>query len=439
MTITTPIHLSRLRIESIRGLRDVEIRFGAPEPERGQWTVLLGENGTGKSTILRALALVLAGPELGGVLFHSSRDVAPYLRDGSKLGRISLWTADPLLGPRLEVRSKGWEESIAYEPFPIGAPGPLLFGYGCRRGAALGVRESSFTDLDSVATLFDENAGLIAVETWLKGRLLAKLQSKRREDREFFDALIETLRRLLPGVEKVDIRREGVWLRGPAVGRSRLAAKSDGYVTTLAWVLDLIARWAERASARGEALDGGFNEQMTGLVLIDEIDLHLHPKWQVRVVSELRQIFPRLSFVATTHNPLTLLGAREGEVQVLARSMETAEIEVRQVDIPKGTRADQVLTGEWFGLPSTLDAGTLDLLDQHRLLLQKGVAADDPKRRDLEEKLRQRLHGFADTSVERTALEVAAQLMTEDYRDLTPQDRKAIRSKIARQLRREVK
>ncbi|MCP3938608.1 MAG: AAA family ATPase, partial [Actinomycetia bacterium] len=143
---------------------------------------------------------------------------------------------------------------------------------------------------------------------------------------------------------------------------------SDGYITTVGWIVDLIARWAELSHRLGVELDGDFRDQMTGLVLIDEIDLHLHPLWQTEIVSTLRRQFPKMSFVATTHNPLTLVGAKPGEIHVLRR--EAGQVSVHQQDIPPGTSADDVLTGEWFGLVSTLDADTQDLLDQHRSMLR---------------------------------------------------------------------
>ena len=53
---------------------------------------------------------------------------------------------------------------------------------------------------------------------------------------------------------------------------------SDGYLTTAGWFIDLIARWIELAARHGVAIDGDFMKRMTGLVLLDEIDLHLHRK-----------------------------------------------------------------------------------------------------------------------------------------------------------------
>jgi predicted ATP-binding protein involved in virulence len=195
---------------------------------------------------------------------------------------------------------------------------------------------------------------------------------------------------------------------------------SGGYVTTIGWIVDMVARWADLSHRHGVELDGDFRDKMTGLVLIDEIDLHLHPVWQTEIVSSLRRQFPRMSFVATTHNPLTLMGAKPGEIWVLRRDAESGHVDVSQRDIREGMSADDVLTGEWFGLVSTLDTGTQDLLDQHRALLRAGVAVDDPRRQELEKKLRRRLGTFPSTSLDRMVQSIAAELMEGDFRRGSP-------------------
>ena len=107
---------------------------------------------------------------------------------------------------------------------------------------------------------------------------------------------------------------------------------------------------------------------LAGVVLVDELDLHLHPQWQREIVTTLRTQLPKLTFVVTTHNPLTLLGARPGEVHVMDRG--PSGIECHQIDIPLGTNAEAVLTGAWFKLSSTLDDDTRQLVD----LREPGVA-----------------------------------------------------------------
>src|SRR6185503_12158163 len=122
----------------------------------------------------------------------------------------------------------------------------------------------------------------------------------------------------LPDVERLDIVDDKVWAIAPKLGgRVPLSALSDGYLTTLGWIADLVARWLHWAEQVNQSTEGDFFARMEGLVLVDEIDLHLHPRWQRTIIRKLKELFPRLSFVVTTHNALTLLGAEAGEIVVL--------------------------------------------------------------------------------------------------------------------------
>lgn len=201
---------------------------------------------------------------------------------------------------------------------------------------------------------------MIHSETWLKNLKLAALE-KVGESRALFDSICALLTEVLH-LERIEVSADGVRLFGEDGNGVPLSQWSDGYLTTAGWILDLIARWTTQATMNGIPFGADFCEQMTGLVLIDEIDLHLHPTWQAQIVRDLRRLFPRLSFIATTHNPLTLLGAEKGEIYVLRRNPE-GEIEAIPRDIPPGLDVDQVLTGDWFGLSSTLEhAGMIEHL-----------------------------------------------------------------------------
>src|SRR5262249_48157259 len=111
-------------------------------------------------------------------------------------------------------------------------------------------------------------------------------------------------------------------------------------------------------------------------------------------IEDVRRLFPRLSFVVTTHNPLTLQGARRGEVYVMRR--EGARIELVQRDIRPGHDVDRVLF-EQFGVEHTFDRETRDLLARHRDLLARGAAPGDPDRRKIEVALAERLGEVGDT------------------------------------------
>jgi len=184
--------------------------------------------------------------------------------------------------------------------------------YGPRRVLGGPSRDVNIeSPLSAVETLFDDSAGLVHAETWLKERKLAATMNPGSPDEAFLEAVLHTLIGMLPGISEIQVNPHGVEIEGPGVGRIPLGALSDGYLTTAGWVLDLIARWSEDARRRGIVLDESFREKMTGVAIVDEIDLHLHPRWQRDVGADIRRLFPRMSFVVTTHNPLTLLGDSE--------------------------------------------------------------------------------------------------------------------------------
>lgn len=421
-----PVTLHKLRIRDLRALEEINVDFKQGRPGEGQWTLLLGDNGVGKSTILRAIALASVDKRAAGSML-SLAGAAPLIRDEAEAAHVHLELSTGEIDLSLLPGPSSEEVEQIRKPDDLPPP---IFAYGCHRGTALGDPQIDFRPVDDVRTLFENNTRLMHAETWLLRRRVAALRHKGSE-LDFFDAVRQTLVDTLHGVEEIDVDENGAVFFGPKIGRISLAAMSDSYITTVGWLVDLIARWSERCRLAGVELSGDFRKQMTGLVLIDEIDLHLHPQWQTEIVSTLRTQFPKLSFVATTHNPLTLLGARPGEVHVLWRSQEDQRITIHQIDIPPGLRADQVLTGEWFGLASTVDFETREMLARQSQLKARGIAADDPERQALDAELRRRLGSYAETSVERLVHGVALEIIDgRNTEELTPQERRELREKI---------
>jgi predicted ATP-binding protein involved in virulence len=96
-------------------------------------------------------------------------------------------------------------------------------------------------------------------------------------------------------------------------------------------------------------------ESAKGVVLIDEIETHLHPRWKMKVMSSLRTAFPNVQFVATTHDPLCVRGLDDGEVIVLTRDDDGGVRLLEDLPDVSGMRAEQILTSDYFGLSSTAD------------------------------------------------------------------------------------
>lgn len=397
-----PIRLSAIEVRQFGGIDRLRVD-DLPDGEDGQWLVVLGDNGSGKSSLLRGIALAAAsnlGP-LAPMAVWSSTSLALEREGGLPEASVHTTRGEWFLKMRRDqqFRVRGQETFF-------------LAGYGVSRGGALGGPDRS-VDLDNrhgnIGTLFSLTGHpLVHAETWLGQVRLEALESG---DSTYFDAISKTLVSVLPGAKQLDVKRDGVWVSG-SFGRVPLAGLSDGYITTLGWTLDLLARWERWARSHDLALGEDFARSMTGLVLVDELDLHLHPRWQRQIIGSLRRAFPKLSFVCTTHNPLTLLGAKAGEVFTLEQ--EDGEHVLVRRDLPSGIRADQVLTGPWFGLSSTLDRGTLQMLGRHRNMLSDGVARDDEKRVELESRIRERLGSYAELAEERMALNYLAEVLPKE-------------------------
>ncbi len=348
-----PVHLEGLVLQNVRSLEHLEFKMTPPPRDAGQWVVLLGENGVGKSTVLRAIVFALrnlSDPKI----WPRGTFASAWRRFGTNpetdTCRIALRLAN---GAEYEatVRQNGREVFYQSPSRSAATAAPcLLWAYGCRRGSALGgaAREvdTSEDDGPDIATLFDEGASLVHAQTWLQ--TLDGEASREPRTRSIYDAVIGALKSILD-VETIEFDGDSnVIVTGAGVGvRVPLAALSDGYLTTAGWLLDLLARWIARAKQAGVPIEPNFTETMTGLVLLDEIDLHLHPEWQIEVISRVRSIFKRLSFVVTTHNPMTIVGAKPEEIWILRRDEQGVHAEQRQ-DIPATLTAAQIY-GRFFG------------------------------------------------------------------------------------------
>ncbi len=396
-----PVHIDSL--DSLSGLRafattpTIHGALPAPRARAGQWLVLLGENGSGKTTLLRAIALALIEPETATKLLTQPLRL---LRNGED-GHVRLTVNNAAYEVRVRRTAEGEEVVEALSPQPVHRP--WVVAYGVRRGTALGEpgRSAELRGTANLHSLFDLAGALVYGPTWLNEQyklVLTEREKNRKEklepeyhgpDERVWLAIERAFDKLLR-IQEIDASGRELFVVHRDFGRVRFDQLSDGYLTTAGWIIDLVARWI--AYNARVALPEDILAHMTGFVLIDEIDLHLHPLWQMRIIEEVRALFPKLSFVVTTHNPLTVHGARPGEVFVLRReppneTSKAATVVIEQRDIRPGSDIDRVLF-DLFGVKDTLDTATRALLDQHLEMLRSGVQRHDPRRLELEEKIR---------------------------------------------------
>jgi len=320
-----PVHIDAIRFQNLRIFADLKMTPARPHNGDGQWIVIVGANGRGKTTLLRGVALALVD-----VISQPNR--LPPRAFEMTWRRLDTPAQSPV-SLSVEANGQTYSAQFTYDEdrggqqrfhqltdSDRGALAPV-FGYGCRRGSALGGARRQIEDEPGTElyTLFDEALDLTHAETWLTFREIDALKEKGRDPdgpaNRVYRA-IQTAFRDVFGMELLGNRGQQVFVRGEHIGEMPIGALSDGYLTMMGWIVDLLAKWIRRRRSF-EQIQEGFTRTMTGLVLIDEIDLHIHPAWQKDIIHKVRGFFPKMSFIVTTHNPFTLLGARAEEIWVL--------------------------------------------------------------------------------------------------------------------------
>ncbi|MFK3830495.1 AAA family ATPase [Pseudomonas fulva] len=358
-------HFSRIRvieIEHFKGIQKLKINLGHhATQERGiaPATVLLGENSVGKSSILQAIALGVMSPKLRSRINFDWESTLPRdtLAEGTDdqphviQSNIRV-TFDDGEASDICIRRDG---SFSSQNLRSG----LILGYGAHRSfhdeqsSSRIIRKTS-----SIASLFEKNKPLPHSAAWLELLGEKAFFPVARALREILNLdTNDEIYRLASG--EVLVRRHN-----ESIPIFRL---SDGYRSLFAMSLDIIRNmlrtWENLEDARG-------------IVLIDEIELHLHPRWKMQIVSALRRAMPQVQFIYTTHDPLCLRGMLDGEVHVLIKDDEGCVQEMTGLPDVTAMRAEQLLTSEYFGLASTVEPETVLKLDRIVLSNSRSTSPD---------------------------------------------------------------
>jgi predicted ATPase len=355
--------------------------------------MLLGENGVGKSSVLKAIALAMMSEKQRRQYAGDARD---WVNRGSraKAGLVRLeFTvgAEPL---ELHFSRRAPQCTRRGEH-----PDMAVLGYGSTRLLPPKGKRAR-AEMVRVQNLFDSRAPLRDAEPWLASPKEVKAGD--------FDLLASSLKTLLTLADEDRIARRQSRLFARVQGDyGPIRDLSDGYQSVLALAMDMMLNLSHATFDM---------EGVEGVVLLDELEVHLHPRWKIAIVGALRMLFPRVRFIATTHDPLCVQGIRKGELHIMTRQGTDHDVKIEQFDVPPGARADQILTGAWFGVPTTRDPETVAMMREHSALLQKRSKAPvDEQRFDyLDKQLRQRLDEYIGTEDEQIALQAAADVRTEN-------------------------
>lgn len=356
--------ISRVEIRNFGPIESLDFDMGPGTTDRSGWKVLLGENAVGKSSILKAIVLTVMGEKyLNELEAQQFVDTSQLLRRGSgaedeenRCVRVYQATEkEPL------TMSLNTDGTVTFNHGGLKA---MMLGFGSARWLpAPGSQEPESGRYLRVKNLFNPFVPLDDALTWL-------LKLRHADDLETFGNAEAVLLRLLDEEGgSLTFDNDLVLLQpsgDPPSDPIPLNQFSDGYQTVLAMAISIMASMMQ---VRGKGRGWEDMAEAEGLVLIDEIGAHLHPRWKMRIISSLRDAFPRIQFIATTHDPLCLRGLFDNEIIVLHRNEEG---EVRKFDnLPSVDTMgiDQLLTSRLFGLLSTLDPDTeLGLQEYYELL-----------------------------------------------------------------------
>ena len=277
------------------------------------------------------------------------------------------------------------------EPFDL-----HVYAYGVSRypaRTALSEGEGHPTE-----TLFNSNARLLDFQEWLL-QLDYSQKSGSEKSRKRLQKMHDLVSSdLFPGVTDFDFKKDGnnehvvVVFAAGKDGDVRFEELGFGYQTSLTWLADLCKRLFELYPEAENPL----HEE--AVVLVDEIDLHLHPKWQRDLVPTLSKIFPNVQFIVTTHSPHVLQSMEDVNLYVLRRDAESGEVAFRHCPRSdfRGWTVEDILS-ETMGLGEKIHSDYYNLqvenfnkaLDEEDLQqaikayeeLDRLMKADDPLRR----------------------------------------------------------
>lgn len=369
------MYVQRLFINNLRSFRNAEVAFCYPgceggSPELPNVTLLLGDNGAGKTSVLRAVALATLAPVIEGSgfvpynLVRRSRKGHPPVtaevraevllhgqdtgsRDRSATQEARVRTLIERRGDVERVRSPEPPEGVWEEMFTDRSPAFLVLGYGASRRVESsasfdsGARaKSRLLRYQRVSGLFEEGVTLTPLGAWLP--------EFRKENPGRHKQVINLLNRLLPrGTRILDEAENSEYVFEHQDTRVPFAAMSDGYRAYIGWVADLLYHVCMGAPSNAKLVDN------RGIVLVDEIDLHLHPEWQRVVVPQLARVLPNLQFILTSHSPIVAGTLHAANLRLIEPDEAGASVVRRLEERVHGLNADQILLSSYFGLTST--------------------------------------------------------------------------------------
>lgn len=321
------MYIQKIEISRIRCVERINIDF--PENHLSGWHVLIGDNGSGKSTILKAIAAALIEEydtqppfgkdwlrkrEKGGEAFiHIVMEQEDGIDITSPSSNHNIYQTLVTI-----TRNKGFESwELQERAYSTRVSGFFSMSFAPIRKFSGEQREDWFTNnpfRSRHASLFKQDMGLTEITQWLKDERL-RADDAGEEESIVLKGLKKLINEgaLLPNQTTFDaVRAEGLIFKDNLGNSIGLQDLSDGFQSVLGIMFELIRQLVSCYGAetvfQSIIQDNIAVINCSGAVLVDEIDAHLHPTWQTKIGQWFTHYFPKLQFIVTTHSPLICRG-----------------------------------------------------------------------------------------------------------------------------------
>lgn len=380
-----PQSISSIEISNFRGIQSASVEG---LPASAPWVFLTGNNGYGKSCLLQAIFLGFWG---------QNQDERNILEEEPFRIELSAFQNGAIISQRVDQKTMGKRHSDA---FPVVA-------YGPSRLDLQGLSVSGEQQKSSASySIFNPDGILLNIERALKdwfyrsgSKDLKDLEANKLRDK--YKEVVKTLSALMPNIAniQVDVSKDQVlYTEQDQYGnilpeKRQLSEIASGSKSILAMAGDMIIRLYEKQP------ETVLVSELKGIAIIDELDLHLHPKWQKELPQLLSRFFPKVQFIASTHSAVPFLGAPEGSVFLTVDRSPEEGIKIKRLNVDiSDLTPNLILSSPIFGF-SELFPNTHDAEDRIR-------TEDTYGEKELNDQVEQRLKAYKDSPREKELLKI---------------------------------
>jgi len=377
------MYIKKIMLKDIRCFKNVEMSYDL-SGDIPPWTVIVGDNSAGKTTLLRSIAIGLCDESSAAGLLKESD--SGYVRYAEPEGKIIIDLSEDNKNYSIETTIKhiktknGYIERVRQKTKPSTFPWDNLFvaGYGAGRGTSGTGDIAGYSVINAVYNMFNYTEGLQNPELTI---LRLEKKALQREARKILANLLT--------VNSIKWGKSGITVDGKWGKNMPLRDLADGYKSTFLWITDLLG-WAVSFYPRLQK-----SSSIKGVVLVDEIEQHLHPKWQKDIIGQLKIQFPKIQFITTTHSPLVAssfgaLTQKDIDKRILLSLSPNEGVLKEELPPMIGWRVDRILASKAFEYQITGESDEVDKLLYDASMLAgktKRTKEDNEKYRKIKQKI----------------------------------------------------